>query len=231
MRSTVALMRASLPGVRRCGWGALRSIGDGLGRDCGWTLHSTTIHRRFPSVDRIRMPRSRGNNPHPMTPRLRRSDCSSPGFTRRRAGRGFTYLDTAGERIDDEATLERIRELAIPPAWKDVWICPDERGHLQATGVDDAGRKQYRYHDRWRARRDAEKFEDMVDFARALPLMRKRVARAMRGDELSETRVLACSVRLLDLGFFRVGGETYAAENESFGLATIRREHVTIEDG
>jgi DNA topoisomerase I len=166
-----------------------------------------------------------------MAPRLRRSDCSSPGFTRRGAGRGFVYLDADGERIDDEATLERIRTLAIPPAWKDVWICPDELGHLQATGVDAAGRKQYRYHDRWRARRDAEKFDEMADFARALPLMRKRIARDLRGDEPSEKRILACAARLLDLGFFRVGGETYAAENESFGLATIRREHVTVADG
>jgi DNA topoisomerase-1 len=166
-----------------------------------------------------------------MAPRLRRSDCSTPGLTRRRAGRGFTYLDSDGDRIDDEETLARIRELAIPPAWNDVWICPDERGHLQATGVDDAGRKQYRYHDRWRARRDAAKFDDMVDFARALPRMRKRIARELRGDELSEKRVLACAARLLDLGFFRVGGETYAAENASFGLATIQRRHVTIEDG
>jgi len=166
-----------------------------------------------------------------MAPRLRRSDCSTPGFTRRRAGRGFFYLDSDGERIDDEATLARIRALAIPPAWRDVWICPDERGHLQATGVDDAGRKQYRYHDRWRARRDAEKFDDMLDFARALPQMRKRITRDLRGDELVGPRVLACAARLLDLGFFRVGGETYAAENESFGLATIQRRHVRLHDG
>jgi DNA topoisomerase IB len=166
-----------------------------------------------------------------MASRLRRADCSTPGFTRRRAGRGFVYLDTAGERIDDDETLTRIRELAIPPAWKDVWICPDELGHLQATGIDDAGRKQYRYHDRWRERRDAQKFKDMIRFGRALPLMRKRIARDLRGDELTETRVLACAARLLDLGFFRVGGETYAVENASFGLATIKKSHVTIEDG
>jgi DNA topoisomerase I len=163
-----------------------------------------------------------------MAARLRRVDCSIPGFTRRRAGRGFVYLDPDGERIDDEPTLARIRELAIPPAWEDVWICPDELGHLQATGVDAAGRKQYRYHDRWRARRDAQKFDEMLDFARALPLMRKRIARDLRGDEPTRERVLACAARLLDLGFFRVGGETYAAENESFGLATIQRGHVSI---
>jgi DNA topoisomerase I len=165
-----------------------------------------------------------------MAPRLRRVDCSSPGFTRRRAGRGFVFLDQDGERIDDEPTLARIRELAIPPAWKDVWICPDELGHLQATGVDAAGRKQYRYHDRWRARRDAQKFEAMLDFARALPRTRKRIARDLHGDEATRERVLACAARLLDLGFFRVGGETYAVENESFGLATIQRGHVSVRE-
>jgi DNA topoisomerase IB len=164
-----------------------------------------------------------------MAGRLRRADCSEPGLTRRGAGRGFTYLDEKGERIEDEETVSRIRDLAVPPAWKDVWICPDPNGHLQATGIDDAGRKQYRYHDRWRARRDQEKFDDMVGFARALPLMRKRIARDLRGDEPTEKRVLACAARLLDLGFFRVGGETYAAENDSFGLATIQRGHVSID--
>ncbi len=161
--------------------------------------------------------------------RLRRADCSGPGLTRRRAGRGFTYLDAAGGRIADLQTLARIRALAIPPAWRDVWICPDPLGHLQATGIDAAGRKQYRYHDRWRARRDAEKFDEMLDFARSLPRLRRRLARDLRGEELSRERVLACAVRLLDLGFFRVGSEGYAEQNESFGLATIQRGHVRLE--
>lgn len=106
-------------------------------------------------------------------PRLRRSDCSGPGISRRRAGRGFVYLDD-GERVEDAEVLARIRELGIPPAWRDVWICTDPRGHLQATGIDAAGRKQYRYHDEWRARRDAEKFDDMTRFARALPALREQ---------------------------------------------------------
>ena len=162
-------------------------------------------------------------------PRLRRSDCSAPGLTRRRAGRGFVYLDEGGERVADEDTLGRIRGLAIPPAWTEVWICPDPHGHLQATGVDDAGRKQYRYHDHWRARRDQQKFDAMLEFARALPELRKRVDRDLDGDELTRERVLACAARLLDLGFFRVGGEGYADQNESFGLATIQKRHVRLK--
>ena len=159
-------------------------------------------------------------------------DCSAPGITRRRRGRGFEYLDERGERITDEETIERIRGLVLPPAWRDVWICPDPRGHLQATGVDAAGRKQYRYHDAWRRRRDQEKFDAMLDFARALPAVRERIAAELQaGDDLTRERVLACAVRLLDRGLFRVGGEDYAAENESYGLATLRKEHVTVSDG
>ena len=107
-----------------------------------------------------------------MSPRLRRADCSSPGLTRRKAGKGFTYLDSDGERVTEPEDIERIAELGIPPAWKDVWICPDSRGHLQATGIDAAGRKQYLYHPQWRTRRDSEKFETMTRFARALPALR-----------------------------------------------------------
>src|SRR5919204_1095208 len=162
--------------------------------------------------------------------RLRRADCSGPGITRRRAGRGFTYLDEYGRRIDDPEVLQRIRELGIPPAWEDVWICPYPNGHLQATGTDAAGRKQYRYHDVWRARRDAQKFDEMAEFARALPALRERVeANLSATDRLTRERVLACAVRLLDRGFFRVGGEDYAIQNESYGLATMRKEHVTVE--
>ena len=109
--------------------------------------------------------------------RLKRVDCSGPGIRRRRRGKGFEYLDDDGRRVTEPSVLERIRELAIPPAWEEVWICPYPMGHIQATGTDAAGRKQYRYHDRWRERRDAEKFEEMIDFARALPRMRKRVAK------------------------------------------------------
>ena len=158
--------------------------------------------------------------------RLRRADPSRPGLTRRRAGRGFVILDSAGAPVQDEETLARVRMLAIPPAWKDVWISPDPLGHLQATGIDAAGRKQYRYHDRWRTRRDQQKFDAMLDFARALPKLRRHVQRDLAREGLPRERVLGCAARLLDLGFFRVGGEGYAEQNESFGLATIQRRHV-----
>ena len=161
--------------------------------------------------------------------RLRRVDCSGPGITRRRRGRGFEYRDDAGHRIADDEVLARIRELAIPPAWDDVWVCPYPNGHLQATGIDAAGRKQYRYHDEWRARRDQEKFDAMLDFAATLPRMRRRVRRDLRGEEMSRARVLACATRLLDLGFFRIGGEDYAEENDSYGLATLLKRHVRLE--
>ena len=160
--------------------------------------------------------------------RLRRVDCSEPGITRRRRGRGFEFLDPDGERIDDEETLARIRELAIPPAWKDVWICMQPRGHLQATGVDAAGRKQYLYHADWRTRRDQQKFDEMLEFAEALPRLRRVVKRDLAGGELSRDQVLACAVRLLDLGMFRIGSEDYAEQNQSYGLATLLKEHVTV---
>jgi DNA topoisomerase I len=161
-------------------------------------------------------------------PRLRRVDCAVPAISRRRRGKGFEYLDESGERIDDSEVLERIRSLAVPPAWEDVWICADPLGHIQATGVDARGRKQYRYHDLWRERRDRQKFEAMVDFARALPKLREQVDRDLRRRRISRERVLACAVRLLDLGFFRIGSEDYAEENETYGLATMRKRHVTV---
>ena len=161
-------------------------------------------------------------------PRLRRVDCSVPGITRRRRGRGFEYIDEEGRRISEPARLGRIKELAIPPAWRDVWICPHPMGHIQATGIDDAGRKQYRYHDRWRERRDREKFDSMVAFANALPRLRRRVAKDLKRTGMPRERILACAVRLLDLGFFRVGSEAYTEENGSYGLATLRRSHVRV---
>ena len=165
-----------------------------------------------------------------MTTRLRRADCSGPGIRRVRRGRGFSYLDDDGERVDEPEALARIAELAIPPAWKDVWICPDPRGHLQATGTDAAGRKQYRYHDDWRKRRDLEKFADMIRFAKALPRLRRRVEQDLgECKDLDRACVLAAAVRLLERGFFRIGSEEYAVENESYGLATMRKEHVTVE--
>src|SRR5215212_5803610 len=148
-----------------------------------------------------------------MAQRLRRSDCSGPGITRRRRGRGFEYLDADGERVTDPEVLARINELVIPPAWQDVWICPYPGGHIQATGVDQAGRKQYLYHPRWRARRDQEKFDDMVQFARALPALRAHVDARLALDDLSREHVLAVATRLLDRGFFRIGSEDYAVRN------------------
>lgn len=164
-----------------------------------------------------------------MAGRLRRSDCSGPGIARRRRGRGFEYRDGSGELVRDQDTLARVRTLAIPPAWTDVWICRDPLGRLQATGVDAAGRKQYRYHDRWLVRRDAAKFDEMLDFARALPALRRAVTRELAGEDLGRERVLACALRLLDIGFFRIGSEEYAEENRSYGLATMRKEHVTLD--
>jgi len=161
-------------------------------------------------------------------PRLRRSDCSSPGILRRGRGRGFEYLDENGERIDDEEVVERIRGLVIPPAWKDVWICPYPFGHIQAVGTDAAGRRQYLYHAQWRARRDQEKFDEMLRFARALPLIRRTAAKHLTQRGLTRERVLACSVRLLDRGFFRVGTEDYAEQNKTYGLATMQKRHVTL---
>jgi DNA topoisomerase I len=167
-----------------------------------------------------------------MPPRLRRADCSGPGIKRKRRGRGFAYVDENGAPVADPDVLARIGELAIPPAWQDVWICPYPNGHIQATGTDAAGRKQYRYHDAWRARRDAQKFDDMVLFAKALPRLRRRVDQDL-GDcaTLDRSCVLACAVRLLERGFFRIGSEEYAEENDSFGLATMRKQHVRIEEG
>ncbi len=151
-----------------------------------------------------------------------------PGWTRRRAGRGFSYRDETGALIRDAERLDRIRSIAIPPAWKDVWICPWPNGHIQATGVDAAGRRQYRYHDAWRARRDAEKHERVLAIASELPDVRERVAAALRTRGSNRDRVLACALRLLDLGTFRIGSEEYAEENGTYGLATLRREHVSV---
>jgi DNA topoisomerase IB len=163
-------------------------------------------------------------------PRLRRSDCSSPGITRIRAGKGFFYRDAGGEKVTDEATLERMEALVIPPAWKDVWISPHHNGHLQATGVDTAGRRQYLYHEAWRAQRDREKFDRMLEFAATLPRLRATLLEHLRLDGLPRERALACAVRLLDLGFFRLGSEDYAEQNETYGVATLEQRHVKIDD-
>lgn len=164
--------------------------------------------------------------------RLRRSDPNRPGYTRRRRGRHFSYHTQAGELITDQDELARIRALAIPPAWERVWICPDPRGHIQAVGVDAAGRRQYRYHDVWRAKRDAAKFDHVLEVGRRLPGIRRRVGQHLRERGLSRNRVLAAAVRLLDLGGFRIGGEEYAdGDDATFGLATLLCEHVSLVRG
>lgn len=148
-----------------------------------------------------------------------------------RRGRGFSYVDDDGTPYRDPEDILRIKGLVIPPAWEDVWICPDPHGHLQATGVDAAGRKQYRYHDRWRELRDRQKFDHMVDFAKALPGLRRRVLADLRDSEaLDERRVLACALRLLDVGLFRIGSEQYADEDGGVGLATVTKRSVAITD-
>jgi DNA topoisomerase-1 len=162
-------------------------------------------------------------------PRLRRSDCSAPGLQRVKRGGGFSYHHEDGTRIEDRELLEHVRALTIPPAWKDVWICPDPWGHLQATGIDAAGRKQYLYHSRWRELRDREKFERMVRFARCLPKLRRHMASDLEASQQpTRERVLAGAVRLLDVGLFRVGSEQYAEEDHGVGLATVAKEHVSI---
>jgi DNA topoisomerase IB len=160
--------------------------------------------------------------------RLRRTHLGDPGIVRRRIGRGFSYRWANGERVTDDETLGRIAALAIPPAWIEVWICPWQNGHIQAVGTDAAGRRQYRYHDEWRLRQDEAKFERMTEFVRALPAMRAAVATELAGEGLTRERVLACAVRLLDIGMFRVGGEEYADQHQTYGLATLQKCHVVI---
>ncbi len=162
---------------------------------------------------------------------LIRSELTADGIRRQRCGKGFRYFAADGTPLTDPTVLNRVRALVIPPAWEDVWICPQADGHIQAVGTDAAGRRQYRYHDLWRAERDKAKHDRVLDFGRALPQVRKVVERHLAGDRLSRDRVMAAAVRLIDLGFFRAGGEEYAAENGTFGLATLRKEHVTCHHG
>ena len=153
---------------------------------------------------------------------------STPGIARRRRGRGFTYLAVDGTPITDPRVLARLRKLAIPPAWQHVWICPDARGHIQAVGWDARGRKQYRYHDLWRVERDREKFARLGDFGKSLSTIREAVEAELSTRAVTRTRVLAGVIALLDRTLMRVGNQRYAAENQSFGLTTLRNSHVTI---
>jgi DNA topoisomerase-1 len=159
---------------------------------------------------------------------LRYADDSRPGITRRRAGKGFAYRGPDGSAVTDRGERSRIRRLAIPPAWTDVWISPAANGHLQATGRDARGRKQYRYHDRWRQVRDGTKYARMIDFARALPRIRGRTDDDLGQPGLSRERVLATVVRLLESTLIRVGNDEYAKQNRSFGLTTMRDDHVEV---
>jgi DNA topoisomerase-1 len=152
-----------------------------------------------------------------------------PGITRKPAKEGFRYFDPDGKPIRDEETLARIKSLAIPPAWTDVWICPRENGHIQATGRDARKRKQYRYHPRWRSVRDEVKYGRMLSFGRALPMIRKKVDEALKLPGLPREKVLATVVHLLQSTMMRVGNEEYARENKSFGLTTLRDRHVRID--
>ncbi|WP_234589387.1 DNA topoisomerase IB [Micromonospora sp. MH99] len=158
--------------------------------------------------------------------RLRRSDPGRPGYGRRRRGKGWTFVDPGGAVVRDPAVLARLRDLVIPPAWENVWIAPHANGHIQATGVDAAGRKQYVYHPVWREKQDAAKFDHMLEVARRLPELRDRVGQDLSGRGLGRDRVLATVARLLDMGMFRVGSDQYAAgDDPTFGVSTLRPEH------
>jgi DNA topoisomerase IB len=162
---------------------------------------------------------------------LSRSDPGGTGIRRRRCGRGFSYLGPDTTVIKDPQTLTRIKALVIPPTWEDVWICIEALGHIQAIGTDAAGRRQYRCHDLWREQRDQDKHDRVREFGAALPRIREVACRHLEGRGLRQDRVLAAAIRLIDLGFFRPGGQEYAGENGTFGLATIRKEHVTLSHG
>ncbi|OBK44591.1 DNA topoisomerase IB [Mycobacterium sp. 1081908.1] len=160
--------------------------------------------------------------------RLRRSDLGKPGIARKRRGKGFAYYDPDGKLLSDPDTLARIKDLVIPPAWKKVWISPDPKGHIQAVGTDAAGRRQYLYHAAWQQERAEEKFDRVLELSMQLPMWRARIAKDLARRGLTRERVLAVALRLLDRGYFRAGGEQYAEEHESYGLATLLCSHVTV---
>jgi DNA topoisomerase-1 len=189
---------------------------------CEGPVMPTTRRRRVidPSPDPVQDARNAG---------LRYSTDTRAGITRRRRGKGFGYTDPAGQPVRDAARLRRIRSLAIPPAWTDVWICPDPVGHLQATGRDARGRKQYRYHPRWQSSRGADKFSRMLAFAAALPRIRRRCEEDLARPGVPREKVLATVVRLLELTLIRVGNDEYVRQNRSYGLTTLRDRHARVE--
>src|SRR5690606_30285762 len=158
-------------------------------------------------------------------------DDQGPGITRKKAGRGWAYFDPDGKRITDRDEIDRLNRIALPPAYADAWFCPSDCGHLLATGIDARGRKQYRYNPEFRMRQEAEKFDGCAEFGRLLPKVRKRVAKDLRRRRLCREQVVASVVRLLDLGAIRVGNESYAKSNKSFGATTLRRRHATVTGG
>ncbi|WP_297825468.1 DNA topoisomerase IB [Mycobacterium sp.] len=160
--------------------------------------------------------------------RLRRSVLSEPGIARKRRGKGFAYYEPDGEALSDPETVARIKDLVIPPAWKKVWISPYPNGHIQAVGVDAAGRRQYLYHPAWQQERAEEKFDRVLELSTQLPAWRAEIAKDLARKGLTRKRVLALALRLLDRGYFRSGGEQYAEEHESYGLSTLLCEHVVV---
>lgn len=160
--------------------------------------------------------------------KLIHADDSEPGITRRKSGRAWAYFGPDGERITDRDEIDRLNKIALPPAYTDAWFCPAANGHIQATGIDDKGRKQYRYHLDYRAHQEAEKFDGCAEFGKRLPKLRKRVERDLASSQLTRERAVASVVRLLDLGVVRVGNESYAKANNSFGATTLRMRHVSV---
>jgi len=161
-------------------------------------------------------------------PKLVHVEDGQPGITRKKSGRAWAYFDPDGKRITKRGEIDRLNAIALPPAYTDAWFCPDPKGHILATGIDDKGRKQYRYHPDYRTHAEAEKFDGCAEFGRLLPKLRKRVEKDLAGTRLSRERALASVVRLLDLGVVRVGNESYAKANNSFGATTLRQRHVNV---
>src|SRR3989454_1156850 len=181
---------------------------------------ASSAHHPITDTDAVSAAKSAG---------LRYVSDNLPGIRRKQVGKAFTYIAPNGRSLRDSEGLRRIKSLAIPPAWTNVWICPVPNGHIQATARDAKGRKQYRYHPSYREMRDRSKFRRMLEFSEVLPILRERVERDLRADDLTRRQILATVVRLLDKTLIRVGKDEYARANRSFGLTTLRRRHVRVE--